>query len=212
MQIFIYKIFFFVIITAMDQINPFTNAPVNPPPQPGAAPVPPQPAAQAKPTPPKPAEPQKKKSEFDIKHIVKTIVMVIIGIVVAKLAFDSVVPMFKPQPAAPSKTAGVKAAGARTASAPARPARGGKKGQAELSLSETFAAAKKAPKPPAQAQTEPYVVNGIFLSEGAGLSSAIINNKVVGVGETVDGATVTSISSEGVELMKDNEVIRLRYR
>ncbi len=130
----------------MDQINPFTNAPTNPPEPPPAVHVPP-PAQQTKPAAPKTSAPKKKPSEIDIKHIIKTIVLVGIGIVVAKLAFD----------------------------------------KEELSLSETFAAAKRTPRPATPAQTEPFVVNGVFLSEGGGTASAIVNNKVVEVGDTIDG-------------------------
>jgi len=155
----------------MDQINPFTNAPTNPPqPQPTAE-VPPPPAQQAKPAAPKTSAPKKKPSEIDIKHIIKTIVLVVIGIVIAKLAFD----------------------------------------KEELSLSETFAAAKRTPRP-APVQAEPFVVNGVFLSESGGTASAIVNNKVVQVGDTVDGAVVKSITEEGVELMRVDEIIKLRYR
>jgi len=191
----------------MDQINPFTNAPTNPPQPPPTAEVPPPPAQPAKPAAPKTSAPKKKPSEIDIKHIIKTIVLVVIGIVIAKLAFDSVMP--KPAPAVKgSKTTAVQKSGV-----PRLPtvSRSGKKGKEELSLSETFAAAKRTPRP-APVQAEPFVVNGVFLSEGGGTASAIVNNKVVQVGDTVDGAVVKSITEEGVELMRVDEIIKLRYR
>jgi len=72
-----------------------------------------------------------------------------------------------------------------------------KKATAEQSLSDTFAAAKKIARPPAGAQqAEAYIINGIFLSEGdAGNTMAIINNKVVTIGDQVDGAIVNSITN-----------------
>jgi hypothetical protein len=191
----------------MDQINPFTNAPTPTPGKPQGAPVTPI-------QPPKPQEP-KPKSDFDIKPIIKAIVMLIIGVVVAKLALDSVIPMFKPQPKpAVKETRSAAKPSSPKAAAPAK-AKSSKGKQAEpVSLSETFAAAKKVAKPEAQPQPtgDQYVINGIFLSEADGMSSAIVNNKVVQVGDSVDGAVVQSITIEGVELSKDNATIKVRNK
>jgi len=41
---------------------------------------------------------------------------------------------------------------------------------------------------------------------------AIINNKVVTIGDQVDGAIVNSITIEGVELIKGDEIIKLRCK
>jgi hypothetical protein len=190
----------------MDQINPFTNAPSKDQGQPAAGQVKPVPA----PTP-------KTKSSFDIKIILKGLVFLIIGVVIAKLAFDSVIPMFKAQPKKETQVS-------KPASKPLGPksipsvgiksktTKAGKSKTPEPSLSETFAAAKKAAKPAPVQSSEAYTLNGIFLSETDNSSSAIINNKVVGIGETVDGATIQAITIDGVELSKDGQTIKLINR
>jgi hypothetical protein len=189
----------------MDKINPFTNAPSNPPGQPAAPAVPQN-------QPPKSKEPKQKK-EFDIKPLLKMIFMIIIGVVVAKLAFDSLVPGPKPQPQPGVKD--TKPAYKPSSQQTAAPAKGkaAKSKQAEpLSLSEQFAAAKKAVKPEQPRSDEQFVINGIFLSEADGMSSAIVNNKVVQVGDTIDGFRVDSITIEGLELSKIDQVIKLRNK
>jgi type II secretory pathway component PulC len=169
----------------MDQINPFTNTPTN-------AQVPNQPV---KPEP-------KIKTPFSIKPILKIIVLIIIGVVVAKLAFDSLKPNLKP------KTDANSAAAKKTA----KPVVQKSNATEQVSLSETFAAAKQATKQTAPRSDEPFALNGIFLSEADGKSSAIVNNKVVQLGDSVDGALVTAISIEGVELSKDGKKINLRNK
>jgi hypothetical protein len=189
----------------MDKINPFTNAPTNTPGQPPATPPVQNP-------PPKSQE-KKPKSDFSIKPLIKAAVMIIIGVVVAKLAFDSLVPKEAPPPKKEIK--GTKPAlkpVAQPAAIPAAPKKTGKGKQAELSLSEQFAAAKKTAKPGPQQSTDQFTLNGLFLSEGDGLSSAIVNNKVVQEGDSVDGAVVKSITIEGVELSKDDAVIKIRNK
>ena len=101
----------------MDQINPFTNAPGN---STGPAPVQP-----VKPAAPKP------KPEFSIKPLLKGAFLIIIGVVCAKLAFDSV---FKQQPAPQPQAikSSAKSPG-KTTSAPAKPKSGKNKTENELS-------------------------------------------------------------------------------
>jgi len=137
-------------------------------------------------------------------------------VVIAKLAFDSIIPLFKPKPqAVPMPKSVTPARQVATPAAAAKPMQDkAKKATAEQSLSDTFAAAKKIARPPAGAQqAEAYIINGIFLSEGdAGNTMAIINNKVVTIGDQVDGAIVNSITIEGVELIKGDEIIKLRCK
>lgn len=137
MKKFIYKIILFVIIHNMDQINPFTNAPINPSAQP------PSPDKSAQQPQRQPAG--RKKIEFDIKYIVKSIVLLLIGVVIAKLAFDSIIPLFKPKPqAVPMPKSVTPARQVATPAAAAKPMQDkAKKATAEQSLSDTFAAAKK---------------------------------------------------------------------
>jgi type II secretory pathway component PulC len=178
----------------MDTINPFTNTPTN-------APVPNQPV--------KPGQP-KIKIPFSIKPILKIIVLIIIGVLVAKLAFDSLKPKPETAPASAKKTIKPVVQKGTTAGK----TKTGKSKTAEpVSLSETFAAAKQAAKQPAsRTSDEPFALNGIFLSEADGMSSAIVNNKVVQLGDSVDGALVTAISIEGVELSKDGRKFTLRNK
>ena len=180
----------------MDQINPFTNTPTN-------AQVPNQPV---KPDP-------KIKTPFCIKPILKIIVLIVIGVVIAKLAFDSLKPNLKPKPdansAAAKKTTKPVVQKDTTAG---KTTTGKSKATEQVSLSETFAAAKQAAKQTAPRSDEPFALNGIFLSEADRMSSAIVNNKVVQLGDSVDGALVTSISIEGVELSKDGKKINLRNK
>ena len=182
----------------MDTINPFTNTPTN-------APVPNQPV--------KPEQP-KIKIPFSIKPILKIIVLIIIGVVVAKLAFDSLKPGLKPKPDANSAAAKKTIKPVVQKGATAGKTKTGKSKPAEpVSLSDTFAAAKQAAKQPAtRTSDEPFALNGIFLSEADGMSSAIVNNKVVQLGDSVDGALVTAISIEGVELSKDGRKFTLRNK
>jgi type II secretory pathway component PulC len=182
----------------MDQINPFTNAPAN---------------AQAPNQQVKPEQP-KIKTPFSIKPILKIVLLIIIGVVVAKLAFDSLKPGLKPKPDTTSTAAKKTIKPVFQKDATDGKAKTGKSKTAQpVSLSETFAAAKQAVKKPASSSSnEPFTLNGIFLSESDGMSSAIINDKVVEVGETVDGASVESISIDGVELSKDGKTIKLQNR
>jgi hypothetical protein len=195
-KIFIYKIILFVIIQRMDQINPFTNTPTNA--QPPVQPV-------------KPEQP-KIKTPFSFKPILKTLVFVIIGAVVAKLAFDSIKPGAKPKPETSSASAKKTAKPVVQKGAASGKSKTGKAKTEQVSLSETFAAAKQAAAKQSSARSsdEPFTLNGVFLSEADGMSSAIVNDKVVKVGSTVDGATIMSISIDGVELSKDGKTIKLR--
>lgn len=51
------------------------------------------------------------------------------------------------------------------------------------------------------------VLNGIFFSENEGY--ALINNRIVKEGDTVEGATVKQINLDGVELERDNITVKL---
>lgn len=69
---------------------------------------------------------------------------------------------------------------------------------------------KQQPKAtPLQPKAE-FTLNGVFFSQGQGY--ALINNQISKVGDVVDGATVGSITIEGVELTRQDETIRLSTR
>ncbi|MFA6384630.1 MAG: hypothetical protein WCY10_04585, partial [Candidatus Omnitrophota bacterium] len=104
-----------------------------------------------------------------------------------------------------------KPAAPKTAAAPKPKPAKGKKAET-LSLSETSEAAKKNVKPQQQTSSDQFILNGIFLSEADGMSSAIVNNRIVQIGDTVDGAIVRSITMDGIELSKNDAMIKLRNK
>lgn len=82
-------------------------------------------------------------------------------------------------------------------------------------------AEKQAAVPPAPAvtQTQPqadaaatqsFGLSGVFFSEEEGY--ALINSKVVKVGDTIDGAVVKSVDLSGVELDYNGQVIQIENR
>lgn len=67
-----------------------------------------------------------------------------------------------------------------------------------------------APEPPVKPADNPelsLVLNGVFFERGE--SYALINNKIVRVGEQIEGATVKEIAITGVELEFEGKTIRL---
>jgi len=71
---------------------------------------------------------------------------------------------------------------------------------------------KEPPHAPAVSEsenkTEPnFVLNGIFFSENKGF--ALINNNIVKIGDTVEGALVTRITADEVELNSAGATIKL---
>lgn len=63
---------------------------------------------------------------------------------------------------------------------------------------------------PAQIRNKPLpslVLNGIFLSENE--CYALINNRIVEEGDTIEGATVVEITTNEVELDEDGKIIKL---
>jgi len=53
-----------------------------------------------------------------------------------------------------------------------------------------------------------YKVSG-FLDQGGGKSSVVINGRIVGVGDVLDGMTITSITQEAIYLERDGEKFRI---
>ena len=56
----------------------------------------------------------------------------------------------------------------------------------------------------------PFVLNGTFFSENQGY--ALINNKIVKDGDTVDGAVVKRVGLDEVELEQDGKTVKLYNR
>jgi hypothetical protein len=66
------------------------------------------------------------------------------------------------------------------------------------------------PTAPKEAREEPqgrFVLNGVFFSEDEGY--ALINNRILKMGDTIGGATVVGISKEEVELDSKGSIIKL---
>lgn len=62
--------------------------------------------------------------------------------------------------------------------------------------------------PDAKSQPKtPFVLNGIFFSQGQGY--ALVNNQIVRIGDNVDGAIVTRITVNEVELNSEGKSIKL---
>jgi hypothetical protein len=62
---------------------------------------------------------------------------------------------------------------------------------------------------PVQPKVE-FILNGVFFSQGQGY--ALINNQISKVGDMVDGAFVSNITIEGVQLTRQDETISLSTR
>ncbi|MDD5432878.1 MAG: hypothetical protein PHO70_07865 [Candidatus Omnitrophica bacterium] len=70
---------------------------------------------------------------------------------------------------------------------------------------------KKQFEPKSQASQEPFILNGIFFSEDKG-GYALVNNQIVKVGDTINGAVVKKITDELVELETEGSIIKLSTR
>lgn len=120
-------------------------------------------------------------------------VFIVLGIGVAKVAFDIFSPRFI-KPAAKSASPYVpKAAAAAPAAAKAVQ-------DSPLDL------VKKKIKQTAV----PFELNGLYIADDE--TYALVNNKIVQEGDLVDGATVVAISEENVELKHNDKIIRLTTR
>jgi hypothetical protein len=189
-------------------VNPFTNqAMPNNPTTPAFNPpgeIPP-PVAQPKPE----ALPAKPASKFDFKVIFLYILLVAIGGIAAKYAFDFFAPK-KPKPVTPVMIN----VNSKPASQPlirfVPP--GGK--QAATSASGAEEKSNEQPlfslKKRITQTVNPYNLSGIFFSGDK--NYCIINDKVLGEGDFVEGAKVTRISAEDVELQINDKTIKLNLR
>jgi hypothetical protein len=188
-------------------VNPFTNQamPANPP-TPAF-----NPPGEIKPPPPvTPAqtEPIKTPPKYDFKIIFLYILLIGIGGVLAKYAFDFFVP--KPQKPVTPQLINVNA---KPASQPLIKIVPGKQ---QPAASSSSSAAKKQDQPLASLKKKlnqtvnPFVLSGIFFSGEQ--NYCIINDKVLGEGDSVEGAKVIRISSEEVELQLNEKTLRLNLR
>jgi hypothetical protein len=244
LTIFLYKEKYFAILMVMENnkdnkenkenkdnpftpgVNPFTNQampgnpPFNPPgetkPQstafnpPGEIKAPP-PLAQAEVKPAKPA------SKFDFKIVFLYIILIGLGTVLAKYAFDFFVPK-KTKPETPQLIN----VNAKTAPAPAPASHPfikfvpGKEKTQPASASAPAATGQKSELPLLSIKkrltqtVNPYTLSGIFFSGDKNF--CIINDKVLAEGDSIEGAKVIQISTDEVELQLNDKSIKLNLR
>ena len=204
----LYKEAFFVILICMDEyknnLNPFTNQPILPPTPPFNPPGEAKPPVEVK----KEIKPAKPVKKFDFKIIFLYIVLLSLGAVLAKYAFDFFVPK-QPNPSTPQlKSVTAKpasqpfiriVAGKQQSSAASSASSGKKENQPLLSLKKKI-----------NQTVSPYNLSGIFSSESK--SYCIVNDKILEIGDTVEGAKVVRIDPDEVELQLNDNSIKLNLR
>jgi hypothetical protein len=188
-------------------VNPFTNQPMpaNPPTPPFNPPgetKPPLDRLQPEPPAAKPA------GKFDLKIVFLYVLLIALGGVAAKYSLDFFAPK-KPKPVTPQLIN----VNSKPASRPlikfvppgkqaASPASGTQEKKGDTSM---FSLKKKIDQ-----TVNPYNLSGIFFSGNQ--NYCIINDKVLGEGDSVEGARVTRISTEDVELQLNDKTIKLNLR
>ena len=187
-------------------VNPFTNQAM-PPKSPTPAFNPPGETKPPVSGPHSESVPVKSASKFDLKIIFLYIFLVAIGGVLAKYFFDFFAPK-KPKPVTPqlinvnAKPASrplIRFVPSKQAAPPASGTDDKKNDQPLFSLKKKIS------------QTvNPYNLSGIFFSGDK--NYCIINDKVLGEGDSVEGAKVTRISTEDVELQLNDKTIKLNLR
>jgi hypothetical protein len=189
-------------------VNPFTNQAMPPnPPTPAF-----NPPGEMKPPVPAPKDefkPAKPAAKFDFKIITLYILLIAIGGILAYYAFN----FFAPKPVKPT-TPQLINVNAKPASQPLIRFVPGKQQQ---SSAQAAAEDKKNNDQPLSAirkkinqSVTPYTLSGIFFSGDQ--NYCIINDKVLGEGDSVEGAKVTRISTEDVELQLNDKTIKLNLR
>jgi hypothetical protein len=201
---FLYKKIFFVILSFMDEyknnVNPFTNQPIippNPPFNPPGEAKPPAPEKEA-------AKPVKK---FGFKILFLYIILVALGGVLAKYSFDffapkkqanSSAPRFQSVTSKPASQPLIRFIPSKTQAAPSS--------AAEKKQEQPLVSIKKK----INQTMNPYDLSGIFFSGAQ--SYCIINDKVLGIGDSVEGAKVVRIDPDEVELQLNDKSIKLNLR
>jgi hypothetical protein len=186
-----------------NNINPFTNQPILPPNPPFNPPGEAKPPVELK----KEIKPAKPANKFDLKIIFLYLVLISLGGVLAKYAFDFFVPK-QPKPStlqsksAANKPAGqpfIKIVAGKQPSTASSADAGKKQEQPFLSLKKKI-----------NQTVNPYNLSGIFASGSK--SYCIVNDKVLGLGDTIEGAKVVRIDTDEVELQLNDKSIKLNLR
>jgi hypothetical protein len=159
-------------------------------------PAPPPIAASAA----KPAEPEKKaqpqKPKFNLSLFILYALLTCLGVVIAKYAYDFFMP-------APPSVAGKPS---KSVLPPLVKVVSDQKSGSQDAQGKPLVAIKK------RTGTAPgsFTLSGIYFEGETGY--CIVNDKILEVGSTIEGATVTSIGPDAVELMLNNKLIRLTIR
>ncbi len=189
-----------------NKINPFTNQPVIPAPTPT-----PSLQGEIKKISPeqKEAKSDKPVSKFDFKIVFLYLILLGLGIILAKYAFDFFVPGHpKPTGQQPQKSVIKAASHPFIKLVP--------KKQPATTITPAPAAAKKEEQPFLSIKKKinqtvtPYVLSGIFSSGDK--SYCIINDKILEQGDLIENAKVTRISLDEVELQLNEKSIKLNLR
>ncbi|MCX5707405.1 MAG: hypothetical protein NTY14_00245 [Candidatus Omnitrophica bacterium] len=187
-------------------VNPFTNQamPANPPTpafNPQGETKPPLDQLQPEPLGSKPA------AKLDFKIVFLYIILAALGGVAAKYSLDFFAPK-KPKPSTPQLIN----VNSKPASQPLIKFVPGKQAASQVSGAQEkkgdqplFSLKKKIDQ-----TVNPYTLSGIFFSGNQ--NYCIINDKVLGEGDSVEGARVTRISTEDVELQLNDKTIKLNLR
>jgi cytoskeletal protein RodZ len=183
----LYKLFFFVIIVFMENSNlprpEYSNL---------------QPVV--KPEPPKPQNPNQPAEKSGFKVYLLYGVLIVLGIFLAKVAFDMFSPRSNGKPkssASYSKSsknpAGSSAGSSQTKTSSLRPAQ---KAEPIKALKKRFREA-----------TEPYILSGVYFDADKGY--CIINDQILEEGDEIEGAEVVKITLDEVVLDSKGKTIRL---
>ena len=145
-----------------------------------------------------PVKPAPKKPSISIGRFLMYAVLIAAGAAISKFAFDYLTPKLSPKTAPSLRQNPVTAVPRPSKSAPIA---------SPLETVQQTIKAVANPKAFSPRAVIPFELNGIYLSGSD--RCALINNKIVQEGEDVDGAIVTRIGEEEVEISRDGKTIKL---
>jgi hypothetical protein len=186
----LYKLFFFAIIVSMENSNlprpEYSNL---------------QPVA--KPEPPKPQTPVQAPEKSGMKVYLLYGVLIVLGIFLAKVAFDIFSPKASERPKSTASSAKSSKSSSKTAARPS---------QVKSSTAKPAQKAEpiKAIKKKFREATEPYILSGVYFDAEKGY--CLINDQVLEEGDEIDGAEVVKITLDEVVLDLKGKTIRLSNR
>lgn len=156
------------------------------------------------PNPNAPQQPQQpdqknKRGKPVLKKIALYILLACLGIGIAKVGFDYGLPIINKHAESARQRPASQQPRTQPTSAQSKP-----KGIEKITAPITSAVTKT------KQAMSPFVISGIFMDGEKG--TAIINNRVVEVGDQVDGATVKDITLNTVVMETEDKTITLKYK